>query len=173
VPVRLADLVATPRPGWTGAGTFDEFRELSVIRQLSWPDEVVQDWLWEHGRNDAFLTDYGNLDLEALEWTVEEIETAELVEMPTGPSDAGLIDHYAQEHEHWVQVRGREVVAGWTKQGTWLRLPLLLDRQLLTPPCVGLQVVEGRTRMGVLRGRARDGLAVAPTHRAWVGRARW
>ena len=34
------------------------------------------------------------------------------------------------------------------------------------------QLVEGRTRVGVLRGRHADGLHVADTHLAWVGRRR-
>ena len=35
----------------------------------------------------------------------------------------------------------------------------------------GLQVVEGRTRVGILRGRVADGHAVADYHQACMGRA--
>jgi hypothetical protein len=42
---------------------------------------------------------------------------------------------------------------------------------LLDPPELGLQVVEGRTRVGVLKGRHRKAYRVAALHLAWVGRA--
>ena len=58
----------------------------------------------------------------------------------------------------------------WETHGTWKRWPILIDRRLLDPPESGLQVVEGRTRVGVLRGRHRQGILVAERHLAWVGR---
>lgn len=59
----------------------------------------------------------------------------------------------------------------WETHGTWKRWPILIDRRLLDPPESGLQVVEGRTRVGVLRGRHRQGTLVAERHLAWVGRS--
>ena len=58
----------------------------------------------------------------------------------------------------------------WDKEGTWLRPPLLIERALVGEGLAGLQLVEGRTRVGVLRGRYADKLFVADTHLAWVGR---
>ncbi|MFF8281059.1 hypothetical protein ACF05T_34260 [Streptomyces lateritius] len=67
-------------------------------------------------------------------------------------------------------MRPPEVGRHWEEHGTWLRPPLLIDRRLLAPADSGLQVLEGRTRVGVLRGRLREQLGVAPAHQAWVGR---
>jgi hypothetical protein len=73
-----------------------------------------------------------------------------------------------------VRVRTEGVHMGtsqcWKIHGTWKRWPILLDRELLEPAAEGLQVVEGRTRLGVLKGRARAGSRVAKQHLAWVGR---
>ncbi|WP_244173868.1 hypothetical protein [Streptomyces recifensis] len=68
---------------------------------------------------------------------------------------------------YWVGVRPQEVGLHWEEHGTWLRPPLLIDRRFLDPSSSGLQVVEGRTRVGVLRGRVRERRHVAPDHQAW------
>jgi hypothetical protein len=91
--------------------------------------------------------------------------------MPTGESEAGLIEHFTKNPVHWVAVRAPEVGRHWEDHGTWLRPPLLIHRGLLAPVSSGLQVLEGRTRVGVLRGRLREQLHVAPEHQAWVGRS--
>ena len=79
--------------------------------------------------------------------------------MPTGPSDGDCMEEYADDPDHWVSVRRfgihRGVREGWETHGTWKRWPLLIDRQLVDPGTSGLQVVEGRTRVCVLRGRQR------------------
>ncbi|MFE6946037.1 hypothetical protein [Streptomyces chartreusis] len=90
--------------------------------------------------------------------------------MPTGESDASCIERYAENPVHWVAVRPRQVGRHWEEHGTWLRPPLLIDRRFLDPSGGGLQVLEGRTRVSVLRGRLREELHVAPEHDAWVAR---
>jgi hypothetical protein len=94
--------------------------------------------------------------------------------MPTGPSDADDIEYFAGNHEHWIAVRNTGVHVGaelaWEVHGTWKRWPIVLDRAVLTPPAAGLQLVEGRNRVGILRGRYRDRKLVAPSHLTWVGR---
>lgn len=60
----------------------------------------------------------------------------------------------------------------WDVHGTWKRWPILIVRSLVDPDWTGLQVVEGRTRVGVLRGRSRLGLHIAERHLARVGRPR-
>ncbi|MER6555980.1 MULTISPECIES: hypothetical protein [Streptomyces] len=116
------------------------------------------------------MTDYGNIDLREITWRLEKISAADFHGMPTGASDDGCIEEFAENPVHWVQNRPQEVGRHWEEHGTWMRPPLLIDRRLLDPPSSGLQVVEGRTRVGVLRGRLREGLHVAPDHQAWVGR---
>lgn len=127
----------------------------------------------DHGDNGAFLRDYGKLDLSAVAWTVEATATQEFLAMPTGRSDGSCIDEYAADPNHWISVRQHGVHAGvslcWATHGTWKRWPILVDRSLVDATA-GLQVVEGRTRVGILRGRHRENDRVAPQHLAWVGR---
>ena len=53
----------------------------------------------------------------------------------------------------------------------WLGIFLAVSFVVLGFRLFRLQVVEGRTRVGVLRGRHRQGALVAERHLAWVGRS--
>jgi hypothetical protein len=123
---------------------------------------------------DFHNTPYKDVDLSGIEWGLEAITAEELSEMPTGASDDGCIEDYAVDPDHWVRVRHSGIHEGvarcWEALGTWKRPPSLIDRRLLDPAASGLQVIEGRTRVGVLRGRRRQGSFVAVQHQAWVGR---
>lgn len=141
-----------------------------VIASLQWPDDVVEQFLYDHGDNGAFVYDYRGVDLAKVAWELEEISAKDLSEMPTGASDVGCIEGYAANPDHWLSVRRPEITRHWETHGTWMRPPILIDRQLLAPPVSGLQVLEGRTRVGILRGRRNQRLLVAPLHQAWVGR---
>ncbi|MFG3499375.1 hypothetical protein [Streptomyces sp. NPDC047928] len=166
----LGPLMARRRDGGLSFG-FDRFRADSALAALlHWPDDVLRDFLFDHGDNGHFLDDYGDVDLCAITWGLETIPAAAFTTMPTGESDAGCIESYAADPVYWVKVRPPEVGRYWEEHGTWLRPPLLIDRRLLAPADSGLQVLEGRTRVGVLCGRLREQLRVAPRHQAWVAR---
>ncbi|MFF3617033.1 hypothetical protein [Streptomyces sp. NPDC002580] len=129
--------------------------------------------LYEHGgSHPPFEEDYGHIGLEHIGWRLEVRSREDFRGMPTGASEAGLIEHIAKPPVHRVSVRPEQVGSHWEEHGTWMRPPLLIDRRLLALPDGGLQVLEGRTRVGVPRGRLREGLKVAPCHPAWVGRPR-
>lgn len=154
---------------------FQGFQASESVRSLRWPADVVEQLLYDHADNEGFLRDYGHIDLSRLGWDVETVPTLDLCDMPTGASDQGCIEDYAEDPDHWVRVRAdgvhRGVLQMWEAHGTWKRWPLLIDRRLLKPPQSGLQVLEGRTRIGVLKGRCRNGSLVADRHLAWIGRA--
>lgn len=154
---------------------FDGFQANGMINSLQWPDDVVEQFLYDHADNANFLRDYGHIDLSRLSWGVEIVSTLEFCDMPTGASDGDCIEEYAENPGYWVKVRAEGIHKGvaesWEVHGTWKRWPILIHRSLLDPSEDGLQVVEGRTRVGVLRGRYRNGTFVAARHLAWVGRS--
>lgn len=175
-PVYLPDLqrdeILRLVPGQTGeVTTLAAFASIPEIEALGWPLDVVDQWLYEHLPLDEFLCEYVAVDLSRVRWSREELSTEVLEVVPTGKGGA---DYLAQEapdyHGHWIKVRGGRVVRSWEEQGTWLRAPILLDRGCFGGPSGALQLVEGRTRVGVMRGRLRDGLNVAPQHTVWIGR---
>ncbi|MET9403343.1 hypothetical protein [Kitasatospora sp. NPDC002965] len=173
--MQLGDLEGLMVRRRAGLGLGD-FLADPMIAPLRWPDDVVEQWLYDHGDNGSFQRDYGHIDLAGILWSLEAVTAAELSEMPTGASDDGCIEEYAADPDHWVAVRQFGIHEGvarqWAELGTWKRPPVLLDRRLVTLAGTGLQVVEGRTRVGVLRGRRRQGSLVAAQHQAWVGRPR-
>lgn len=169
VPLFLRDLVGIPRPGSEHADTFEAFTTNPLVAALGWPDDVVEQWLWEHGRYDPFLSDYGHIDLSSIQWCDTAVSTAALLTVTTGASEHGLLEENARLHQHWVSVREPTVAEAWETTGTWLRRPVLIDRGLIDASMSGLQVIEGRTRIGVLWGRATEGLKVASNHAVWVG----
>ncbi|MFF5393352.1 hypothetical protein ACFY5H_34470 [Streptomyces sp. NPDC013012] len=150
--------------------SYDRFRVDPAVALLRWPDDALEQFLYDHGDNAAFVDDYGSIDLREITWRLETIPAAAFHGMPTGASDAGCIEEFAENPVYWVGRRPREVGLHWEEHGPWLRPPILIDRHFLDPSDNGLQVVEGRTRVGVLRGRVREGLHVAPHHQAWVAR---
>jgi hypothetical protein len=173
--VRLADFSNLAVLCRENHARFEGFRANALVRSLRWPDDVVEQLLYDHADNDAFLLDYGNIDLSRVQWDVEIVPIGEFAEMPTGASDSGCVKEYATDPDHWVRVRNRGIHVGvaqcWEAHGTWKRWPILIDRRLLDASGSGLQIVEGRTRVGVLRGRHRQGAFVAERHLAWVGRS--
>lgn len=169
--MKLNDLGPLMARRQDGGLSFDRFRSDPALAALHWPDDVLEQFLFEHGDNGAFVHDYGTIDLRHITWQLETIPAADFHTMPTGKTDAGCIESYAAHPVHWVAVRPPEISRHWEEHGTWLRPPLLIDRRLLDPADNGLQVLEGRTRVGVLRGRVREKLRVALNHHAWVGRS--
>lgn len=172
--VLLTDLAPIARSCRESEFGFAAFRQDAHVHRLRWPDDVLEQWLYDHADKSAFLRDYCDVDLSRISWEVEVISAEELIVMPTGPSDDTCIDEYAANPRHWINVRRFGVHMGvslcWETHGTWKRWPILIDRSLLNPSATGLQVVEGRTRVGILKGRHREGALVAKSHLAWVGR---
>jgi hypothetical protein len=165
-PFFLSD-VPKPKP----YAELGSYLSLPEIARLGWPDDVVRQWLFELGDNPHFLEDYGSIDLLGIRWTLDELTTDELGLLGTGASENGVLEENARLHAYWVSVRSADVLESWEARGTWLVAPLLIARNLVSPHSSGLQILEGRTRVGVLRGRRRDGLEVAERHQVWVGRA--
>ncbi|GAA2919676.1 MULTISPECIES: hypothetical protein [Streptomyces] len=167
--MKLSDLSPLMARRQDGSLSFDRFRLDPVLASLQWPDDVLEQFLFDHGDNAAFVYDYGGIDLREVTWQLETIPAADFSGMPTGVSDAGCIEGYAENPVHWVAVRPPEIGRHWEEHGTWLCPPILIDRRFLDPSDSGLQVLEGRTRVGILRGRLREELYVASHHQAWVG----
>lgn len=173
--MELVDLAVLAQSCREGEKRFDGFLASDAVRSLGWPDDVVEQWLYDFADDQNFQRDYCGLNLSAVKWGVEVIPVEEFEDMPTGRSDIGCLEDYAANPDYWVSVRRhgahKDVAWCWETHGTWKRWPILIDRRLLDPPANGLQVVEGRTRVGVLRGRHREEAFVADRHLAWVGRA--
>lgn len=143
------------------------------VQQLGWPEDVVEQWLYDHAGVWSFQNDYGHIDLQTLAWSDELLASNDFGTMSSGASDGDLLEDNAANYEHWLRVRQyTDIPAYWDEHGTWKRRPLLMDRSLVAPGGAGLQVIEGRTRVGILRGLLAADRSVAPEHAVWVARPR-
>ncbi len=95
----------------------------------------------------------------------QTIPAADFKEMPTGASDAGCIESYAENPVYWVERRPHEVGQHWGDHGTWLRPPILIDRRFLDPLDTGLQVLEGRNAPASCEVACARGYTSRPTIR--------
>jgi hypothetical protein len=172
--VCLADFTAIATACRASEAGFAAFKGADAVRGLGWSADVLEQWLYDHCDQGSFLHDYGTVDLSQLRWDLEALKASDIAAMPTGPSGGDVMDEFAASPGHWISVRKSGIHVGvaqmWELHGTWKRWPVLIDRSLLVPPGTGLQVVEGRTRVGILKGRPRQGAFVAERHLAWVGR---
>lgn len=151
-----------------GGLSFACFRADPALASLQWPDDVLEQFLFDHGDNAAFVHDYGGIDLRDVTWRLETIPAAGCRPERPMPAVSRSTPRTRCTGSRFAAPRW---VGIWKEHGTWLRPPILIARRLLDPSDSGLQVVEGRTRVGVLRGRLREGLHVASHHQAWVGQA--
>ena len=170
----LADFTALAEASRESGGGFKAFCTAGRVLDLGWPDDVAEQWLYDHSDKEPFLQDYGDVDLSRIRWDLEALRAADIAKMPTGPSEHDIIDEFAADPDHWISVRNSGVHMGvalmWKFHGTWKRWPVLIDRRLLEPSGSGLQIVEGRTRIGILKGRLRQEAFVAERQLVWVGR---
>lgn len=156
-----------------GGGGLAAFLADERIGALSWPEDVVEQWLYWFAGWTSFQADYGHLDLTSIEWHDELISSEAFLTMPTGPSDGDLLEENAENVEHLMKFREHlGIPAYWDSHGTWKRQPLLINRGALCSAGNGLQVIEGRTRVGILRGLVQRGRPVAPEHAVWVAQTR-
>jgi len=171
----LADFTALAEACRESGRGSTAFCRAGRVLDLRWPADVLEQWLYDHSDTEPFLQGYGDVDLSQIHWDLEALRAVDIAAMPTGPSDHEIIDEFAANPDHWVSVRNSGVHIGvaqmWELHGTWKRWPVLIHRRLLEPPGDGLQVVERRTRVGILKGRLKQGAFVAEGHLAWVGRS--
>lgn len=172
--IRFAELpIAQPERNLIDrAGNLRDYLSMPIVAALQWPADVVEQWPFDHAGNASFIEDYGHLDLATLDWTKVLVPASLLVNMPTGPSDAEFLASVASLHRHYLGLRSREIRDAWEHRGTWLVPPILIARELLDRGESGLQVVEGRMRVGILQGRTAEAINVAPALEAWVGHRR-
>jgi hypothetical protein len=171
--ISLADLDHLPRPG--SGVPIERCRDLfwgsAIVAALNWPKEVVDQFLFDHGTNEGFRRQYGDLDLSALRWKLEMLSASELASAGVYFGFADWLHNVeADPHEHIG--RRPERRAAWAESGSWRVPPILLDRSLLERGGHGFHLVEGHTRVGTLRGLLALGdLEPGSVHRAWVGTA--
>jgi hypothetical protein len=131
---------------------------------LPMPEDVLEQFVIDHGLKPAFQVEYSELDLASLEWVQEDLDLATIAsctskfgdylrEIQAGPFDM-LVGRTQDEQKQWHTA------------GSWLRSPVFV----VDVGRPGLHLVEGHTRVGLLLGLRDVGFRVNNKHKCWVGR---
>ena len=144
--------------------------------ELPMPEDVLEQFVFDHGTKGDFQKQYGHIDLHALRWDLLSVRTKEVLASTVYP-------HFA----HWMEtVAGRtrvvplggwndvllppHMVQHWKEHGTWMRPPVMLKGDVVDSDRP-LHLIEGHTRVGALRGLVESGvLSSSSTHFAWIGK---
>lgn len=151
-------------------------REILGFLNLPMPVDVLEQFVYDHGLNEIFQEQYGQIDLQLLRWECEQRPARELIQ--------ASVHQGFDQHERTatdiaaVATAGWEAVClppgaaeAWQRAGTWLRPPVMLDGALIGTTAA-LHLVEGHTRLGALRGLVDIGVLNAELpHEVWIGRA--
>lgn len=146
------------------------FRSAPEVAMIGWPDDVAEQFLFDHGRKTSFIQMYGHLDLSGITWEVQSVSLADLLAV-TSATHLAHVEQVRLDPDHWIgNWRASRRDLGWSTIGTWRRRPVFLVGKLLEPPRAGLHLVEGHTRLGILRGLADQGrLNTGSRHEIWLG----
>lgn len=142
---------------------------------LEIPDDVLEQFLSDHGLNGEFQEQYGHLNLVQITWEKRMLTAQELIEVTVYEGFQRWTQSVAQrprqfQSEGWKCIDSRaEVVSYWEINRTWIRPPILMDGSLLGRPNK-LHLVEGHTRIGILRGLVNAGVVAKDSqHEVWLG----
>lgn len=143
------------------------------------PDAVLRDVYSDHGRKAEFQTQYGRIAIDALEWNLVNYKAKQIIQC-TAYSLFELgrlipvsrwIDNFGSKGWSCIDTR-QEVVEQWKLKQTWLSPPYLLQGKILGKKS-DLHLVEGHTRLGILKGLVNQGLVEEESlHMIWYGRLR-
>jgi len=149
-----------------------------VVRQLRlpMPDNVLEQFVIDHGTKPEFQRQFGHVDLHAVEWQLSELTLDEIA----SSSVFSGFQRYVKEttvrfaaipEKGWESVTiVPEAVQAWRQRRTWRRSPIAMEGTLVGGD-KPLHWVEGHTRLGALLGLTRAGLVDRDKrHCVWAGR---
>lgn len=138
---------------------------------LPMPDDVLEQFVVDHGLNPDFQAKYGHLDIHQLSWFDELLPRAQILQCRSN------YDSYIEQAASCFATPDaalarypHEIGHSWRAKGTWARPPVFLKGVL--PPPDDFFLVEGHTRVGALRSFAGNRtlpFTLAPAHRCWIG----
>jgi hypothetical protein len=150
---------------------------MEILRQLQlpMPDDVLEQFVCDHGTKPEFQTQYGHLDLHALGWRLIVIPARKILA-------CSVYDLFA-DHVAIIANRVRRVAGDcwsdaclplgaaehWQNHNTWMRPPVLITGALVKSNS-HIHLIEGHTRIGALRGLVESGvLSDSSNHQVWLG----
>ena len=147
----------------------------AIAKRLPGAPGAVQEVYIDHGRKEQFQAQYGSININEITWAKVSLPASEIVECSMYHWFSNWASNVARRPESFGKAGWRcidvrpNIVDHWSKFHTWLEPPVLLDASLLGRPH-GLHLMEGHTRIGILRGLISHGVLQSDSqHFIWRG----
>lgn len=167
------ELMRLRKDSQSGAVPMDVLRRL----KLPMPEDVLEQFINDHGLNHDFQRQYGQLDLHALEWNRVPTPASEIIACSVYPDFREHLENRRDQAAEVPKSGWKDVCIAadakrqWQNHRTWLRTPLFIGGNLVGSNRK-LHLIEGHTRTGVLTGLVQSGwLPGDSSHEIWVASA--
>lgn len=144
---------------------------------LPMPDDVLEQFVFDHGTKREFQEQYGDVDLHAVRWRQLALPASEILACSIYQGFRERVSRVADwtravPEQGWVDMCIHpKAVVHWQQHATWMRPPIMMRGELVGS-AAPLHLVEGHTRTGALRGLVESGVLPPPSaHQVWVGEA--
>ena len=125
---------------------------MEVLRLLGLPmaDDVLEQFVFDHGTKWEFQEQYGDLDLHTVRWQQLALPASEILACSVYPHFLECVTGVADwtrvvPEKGWADVCILPMaVIHWQQHGTWMRSPIML-RGSLVGSAAPLHLVEGQT----------------------------
>ncbi|MCI0457083.1 MAG: hypothetical protein L0Z62_08895 [Gemmataceae bacterium] len=137
---------------------------MSVLQRLRlpMPDDVLEQFLADHGVTHEFQGQYGDLDLHGIDWRLIPTPAAEIINCSVYPGFQDWFDAVRERtlevpRSGWKDVLLRaDGKQHWQDHRTWKRAPLFIQGDLVGSDRL-LHLIEGHTRARALKGLVDSG----------------
>ncbi|RXJ69330.1 hypothetical protein CRV08_04800 [Halarcobacter ebronensis] len=139
------------------------------------PEEVLEQFFYDHGQNGGFQNQYSNIDINKLKWCKKKAKAKDIIECsiyerfyPWVNSVSERLKYFEKNSYSCIDVR-KDVVDYWSKNYTWMKAPIFLEGKILDSK-KKIHLVEGHTRLGILIGLLNNKIIEKNTlHEIWYG----
>ncbi|NQY87954.1 MAG: hypothetical protein HRT51_09435 [Colwellia sp.] len=139
------------------------------------PLDVIEQFFSDHGKEESYQNDYGNIEISNLSWEKVSISADKLC-LASINSDCLHYFNTVKTKASWVKSKelenyrySDEIVSHWKENMTWCRPPVFICGHIISSKSE-LRLVEGHTRLGSLTGFV-DSKIIDPdsNHTIWLG----
>jgi len=147
-----------------------QLSQLYMLEQNT-PLDVSEQFYCDHGLNSEFQEQYGDIVLEDIKWSLEQVDYKLISNMSVYDDFRPWVETCrvkstrVQNTLNWKLIGHTETVCEFWKQNkTWFRSPIVLKQN------TKYHLVEGHSRFGCLKGLVSTGL-ISPLvkHLVWFG----
>lgn len=141
------------------------------------PHSVAEQVYSDFGRSNEYQSAYRNVDISKLSWEIANYPASEIC---NATIKSGHFEKHVNNVEGHIELfsstgwycisRSKKIVEYWSKNSTWITPPVLVQGSVMKD-CSNIHLIEGHTRVGVLRGLVNNRLIAANSmHMIWLGK---